>query len=60
MGCEFGGTIRLIFTQAFDSDRLARAIYDELQKVFPGTEFKDKGSHAFDEFLISEVPHLKS
>lgn len=60
MGCEFGGTIRLIFTQAFDSDRLVRAIYDELQKVFPDTKFKDNGSHSFDEFLISEVPHLKS
>lgn len=60
MGCEFSGTIRLIFTQAFDSDRLVRAIYDELQKVFPDTEFKDNGSHSFDEFLISEVPHLKS
>ena len=60
MGCEFGGTIRLVFTQAFDSDRLVRAIHDELQKVFPDTEFKDNGSHSFDEFFISEVPHLKS
>ena len=58
LACEYNGTIRIILVQTFDSDTLARAIYQELQDIIPETAFEDKGRHCFDEFHFCEVPHI--
>lgn len=45
LASEFGGTLRLVFSQSYESDRLVRNIYQELASEIPGTGFSDWGHH---------------
>ena len=58
LACEFGGTLRLVFTQSYESDALVRNICREMAEEIPGTTFKDWGHHRFDEFLLTDIQHL--
>ncbi|MGX8696427.1 MAG: hypothetical protein ACSW8D_08585 [Prevotella sp.] len=53
---EYKGVIRMRLVQAFESDRLATAIHQELAALFPGTTYTDRGCHDFDSFPLSSVP----
>ena len=52
IACEYKGTIRMMFVQAYESDTLIRNIYHELSGLFGGTAITDKGYHEFDEFHL--------
>ena len=58
LACEYGGTLRLVFTQSYESDTLVRNICREMAEEIPGTTFKDWGHHRFDEFLLTDIQHL--
>ncbi|MEE0026694.1 MAG: hypothetical protein U0J70_03815 [Atopobiaceae bacterium] len=42
-------------TMPFESDALAKSIYDELSRALPGITFEDQGYHEFDEFHLDEI-----
>ena len=56
VACEYKGIIRLRLVQAFESDRLATAIHQELAALFPGSTYTDRGRHDFDSFPLGNVP----
>lgn len=58
LACEFGGTLRLVFTQAYESDTLVRNICQEIASEIPGTTFSDWGHHEFDELHLRHLQHL--
>ena len=58
LACELGGTLRLVFTQAYESDALVRNICQEIASEIPGTTFSDWGHHKFDEFHLRHLQHL--
>lgn len=58
LACEFGGTLRMVFTQSYESDTLVRNICRELASEIPGTVFSDWGHHEFDEFYYRHLQHL--
>ena len=58
LACEFGGTLRMVFAQSYDSNTLAKNIYQEILHEIPGTEFLDWGHHAFDEFHLMSVQRM--
>ena len=57
VACEYKGTIRMRIIQAFENDRLATTIHQELAALFPGTTYTDRGCHDFDSFPLGSVPH---
>ena len=59
IACEYKGIIRMRLVQAFESDRLATVIHQELSALFPGTTYTDRGYHDFDSFPLSSVPHKR-
>ncbi len=56
IACEYKGVIRLRLVQAFENDRLAIVIHQELYALFPGTIYTDRGIHDFDSFPLGSVP----
>ena len=58
LACEFGGILRLVFTQSYESDRLVRNICQKIGYEIPGTAFKDWGHHEFDHFYLRDFRHL--
>ena len=58
LACEFGGILRMVFTQAYESDTLVRNICREIASEIPGTTFSDWGHHEFDEFYLRHIEHL--
>jgi hypothetical protein len=58
LACEFGGTLRMVFTQSYESDKLVRNICEEIAAEIPGTSFSDWGHHEFDEFYYRHLQHL--
>ena len=58
LACEFGGTLRLVFTQDYESDTLVRNICQEIASEIPGTTFSDWGHHKFDELHLRHLQHL--
>ena len=58
LACEFGGTLRMVFTQSYESDTLVRNISREIASEIPGTVFSDWGHHEFDEFYLRHMKHL--
>ena len=59
LACEFDGTLRMLLTQSYESDTLARNIYREIGAEIPGTEFRDLGRHDFDKFPLLAVRHRR-
>lgn len=55
LACEFGGTLRMVFTQSYESDTLVRNISREIASEIPGTVFSDWGHH---EFYLRHMKHL--
>ena len=55
VACEYKGTIRMRLIQAFESDRLATIIHQELAALFPGTTYTDRGEHDFDSFPLDSL-----
>ena len=58
VACETGGILRMVLTQAYESDTLVRNICREMAEEIPGTTFMDWGHHRFDEFLLTDIQHL--
>ena len=58
VACETGGVLRMVLTQAYESDTLARNIYSEIADAIPGTSFIDWGHYHFDEFYVKDVRRL--
>lgn len=59
LACETGGILRMVLTQAFESDTLARNICREMADRIPGTKFIDLGHHSFDEFYLKDLRRLR-
>ena len=59
LACEFNGILRMVFTQSYESNRLAKNIYQELASEIPGTTFADRGHHEFDEFRLINLWHTR-
>ncbi len=55
--CEYGGTIRMVFTQNFADDGPVRAIAEEIGRVIPGTKFVDLGERRYDELRLEDLDH---
>ena len=58
VACETGGVLRMVLTQAYESDTLSRNIYREIADAIPGTGFIDWGHYHFDEFYVKDVRRL--
>jgi hypothetical protein len=58
VACETGGVLRMVLTQAYESDMLSRNIYREIADAIPGTSFIDWGHYHFDEFYVKDVRRL--
>lgn len=56
--CEYKGIIRMMVTQIFESDEVARIIFEEIAGVVPGTEFKDRGIHTYDRMDLEMLEHI--
>ena len=54
MACEFNGIIRMKFVQSYESDVLAKRIFEVMSALIPEAEFKDLGYHEFDEFSVKD------
>ena len=59
VACETGGILRMVLTQAYESDTLARNICREIADQIPGTSFIDWGHHYFDEFYLKDIRRLR-
>ena len=59
LACEFDGILRMVLTQSYESDTLARNICREIADKIPGTSFIDWGHHEFDEFYLKDLRHLR-
>lgn len=57
--CETGGVLRMVLTQAYESDTLSRNIYREIADAIPGTSFIDWGHYHFDEFYVKDLRRLR-
>ena len=55
--CEYQGTVRMVFTQNFVDDDPVRAIYQEISREVPGTEFVDRGERSYDELRLDDLEH---
>lgn len=55
--CEYRGTIRMIVTQIFESDEVARTIYEEIAGLIPGTVFTDRGNKIYDRLDLETIEH---
>ncbi len=58
LACEFGGTLRMVASQAYESDVLAKSIYAELAASIPETTFIDREHHEYDTLHIRDFQHL--
>ena len=58
LACEHGNTLRMVASQAYESDMLAKNICTELAASIPGTTFIDWGHHEFDTLHIRDFQHL--
>ena len=45
--CEYNGVVRAVLTQCFESSRLSEAIYREIRRHIPNTEYRDLGIYMF-------------
>lgn len=59
LACEFGGIIRMVLTQSYESETLARNICKEMAGYIPGISFIDWGHHEFDEFYLKDLRRLR-
>ena len=59
LACEFDGILRMVLTQSYESDTLARNICKEMADYIPGTSFTDWGHHEFDEVHLKDLKHLR-
>ena len=55
--CEYGGTIRMVFTQTFGDDGAVRAIWEEIRREVAGTTLMDRGERNYDELRLEELDH---
>lgn len=55
--CEYKGTVRMVFTQNYDDDGPVRAIWQEIERVVPGTAFVDKGTRSYDRLELESLDH---
>lgn len=55
---ELNGVIQLVLLQNYESDELARAIFQELSGHFPQTAYVDMGYVDIDELHLSELRHI--
>lgn len=55
--CEYKGIIRMVFTQNYEDDGPVRAIFREIAREVPGTEFVDKGTRMYDELRLEDLEH---
>ena len=58
--CEYKGIIRMMVTQVFESDEAAKMIYEEIARVIPGTEFKDRGMKIYDRLDLEKLEHISA
>ena len=56
--CEFNGIIRMMVTQVFESDEVAKIIFDEISSVIPGTDFIDRGMKLYDRMDLEKLEHI--
>ena len=56
--CEYNGIIRMMMTQVFDSDELARIIFDEISGIIPDVKFIDRGIKIYDRMDIEKLEHI--
>ena len=59
LACEFGGILRMVLTQSYESDALAKNICKEIACYIPGISFIDWGHHEFDEFYLKDLRYLR-
>lgn len=55
---ELNGVLNIMLLQNYESDELAKAIFDELSALFPQTCYTDKGYADIDELHISDLKHI--
>ena len=56
--CEYKGTIRMVATQFFESDEVARLIFEEIAGIIPGTEYIDRGIKTYGRLDLEEIEHI--
>ena len=59
LACEFGGILRMVLTQSYESNTLAKNICKEMAGYIPGISFKDWGHYEFDEFYLKDLKRLR-
>ena len=57
VACEYRGIIRMMVTQLFDSDEVAKMILREIEAVIPGTAFIDYGIRHYDRLDLETLEH---
>ena len=55
--CEYKGTVRMMFTQNYEDDGPVRAIWQEIERVVPGTTFVDRGVRSYDRLELESLDH---
>jgi hypothetical protein len=58
--CEVKGVIRMMISQSFEDDGLAKAIYREIAESIPETEFMDRGTRIFDRLDLKDLEHVNN
>jgi len=56
--CEYKGIIRMMVTQLFENDEPARAIFEEIAGIIPGTEYVDRGVKTYDRLDLEKLEHI--
>lgn len=55
---ELNGVIRLVLLQNYESDALAKAIFNELAELIPEASYVDTGHVNIDELHLSDLRHI--
>ena len=55
--CEYRATIRMVISQLFASDEVARAIFEKIRELIPETEFADRGLRIYERLDLQKLEH---
>ena len=55
--CEYKGMINMTISQLFDSDEVARAIFEKIRELIPETEFSDRGLRIYERLDLQKLEH---
>ena len=56
--CEFKGIVRMMISQTFADDGVAKAIFAQIARALPGTAYVDRGERVCDELRLESLDHV--